>query len=61
MDLELNNKIIFLTGGSRGIGYACAKAYKRNGAKIAIAALEKGQEPTPNTTKAIGCSIKVKK
>lgn len=27
----------------------------------AIAALEKGQEPTPNTTKAIGCTIKVKK
>ena len=27
----------------------------------AIAALEKGEEPSPNTTKAIGCSIKVKK
>lgn len=27
----------------------------------AIAALEKGEEPTPNTTKAIGCAIKVKK
>ena len=27
----------------------------------AIAALEKGQEPTPNTTKAIGCTIKDKK
>jgi peroxiredoxin len=27
----------------------------------AIAALEKGEEPTPNTTKAIGCSIKIKK
>jgi len=27
----------------------------------AIAALEKFEEPTPNTTKAIGCSIKVKK
>lgn len=27
----------------------------------AIAALEKGEEPTPNTTKAIGCTIKVKK
>lgn len=27
----------------------------------AIAALEKGQEPTPSTTKAIGCTIKVKK
>ncbi len=27
----------------------------------AIAALEKGSEPSPSTTKAIGCSIKVKK
>jgi peroxiredoxin len=27
----------------------------------AIASLEKGEEPSPNTTKAIGCSIKVKK
>lgn len=27
----------------------------------AIAALEKGQEPIPSTTKAIGCTIKVKK
>lgn len=27
----------------------------------AIAAMEKGLEPTPNTTKAIGCTIKVKK
>lgn len=27
----------------------------------AIAALENGEEPTPNTTKAIGCTIKVKK
>lgn len=27
----------------------------------AIAALEKGDQPTPNTTKAIGCTIKVKK
>lgn len=43
MDLQLNNKVIFLTGGSRGIGYSCAKAYSRNGAKIAIAALEKDE------------------
>ena len=27
----------------------------------AIAALEKGNEPSPSTTKAIGCSIKAKK
>lgn len=43
MDLQLNNKVIFLTGGSRGIGYDCAKAYKRSGAKIAIAAIDKDE------------------
>lgn len=38
-----------------------AKAVKEHYLENAIAALEKGQEPNPNTTKAIGCSIKVKK
>src|SRR5215467_14093549 len=35
---QLNNKVIFLTGGSEGIGYECAKAYAREGAKLIIAA-----------------------
>lgn len=34
---QLNNKVIFLTGGSEGIGYECAKAYAREGAKVIIA------------------------
>ena len=38
-----------------------AKAVKEHYLENAIAALEKGEEPTPNTTKAIGCTIKVKK
>ena len=38
-----------------------AKAVKEHYLENAIAALEKGQEPNPSTTKAIGCSIKVKK
>lgn len=34
----LQDKIIFLTGGSKGIGFECAKKYKEAGAKIAIMA-----------------------
>ena len=35
----LKDKIIFITGGSEGIGYECAKAYAAEGAKVVIAAL----------------------
>lgn len=38
-----------------------ASAVKEKYLENAIAALEKGQEPAVNATKAIGCSIKVKK
>lgn len=38
-----------------------ASAVKEHYLENAIAALEKGQEPAVNSTKAIGCSIKVKK
>ena len=37
----LQNKVIFLTGGSKGIGAECAKAYSKEGALLAIAALHK--------------------
>jgi short-subunit dehydrogenase involved in D-alanine esterification of teichoic acids len=30
---SLKDKVIFLTGGSDGIGYECAKAYADQGAK----------------------------
>ncbi len=33
---QLSNKVIFLTGGSAGIGYECAKAYVQDGAKVVI-------------------------
>src|SRR5215831_18363007 len=35
----LNNKVIFLTGGSEGIGYECAKAYVKEGARLVIASI----------------------
>jgi len=39
----LKNKVIFLTGGSEGIGYECAKAYAAEGAKVVIAALDESR------------------
>ena len=36
MDLELQNKVVLVTGGSKGIGLACARGFAREGAKVAI-------------------------
>lgn len=35
---QLDGKVIFLTGGTDGIGFECAKAYVREGASLVIAA-----------------------
>lgn len=40
---QLKDKIIFLTGGSEGIGYECAKAYSSEGATVIIASLDEEQ------------------
>ena len=36
MDLELTGKTVLITGGSRGIGFACAQAFLREGASVCI-------------------------
>ncbi|OWT64036.1 SDR family NAD(P)-dependent oxidoreductase [Candidimonas nitroreducens] len=36
MDLELAGKHVLITGGSRGIGLACAEGFGREGARISI-------------------------
>ena len=36
---QLYNKVIFLTGGSDGIGFECAKTYVKEGAKLVIASI----------------------
>lgn len=38
MDLELRGKSVLITGGSKGIGYACAAAFAAEGCTIHIAA-----------------------
>jgi NAD(P)-dependent dehydrogenase (short-subunit alcohol dehydrogenase family) len=36
MDLELNDKRVLITGGSKGIGLACAHAFAAEGAQLAL-------------------------
>jgi len=36
MDLELGGKSVVITGGARGIGFACAEGFVREGARVAI-------------------------
>ena len=36
MDLQLNNKHVLITGGSKGIGLACAEQFLQEGARVSL-------------------------
>ena len=38
MDLGLTGRVVFITGGSKGIGFACAQEFAREGARVALCA-----------------------
>jgi NAD(P)-dependent dehydrogenase (short-subunit alcohol dehydrogenase family) len=37
MNLDLTGKVVLITGGSKGIGLACARVFRAEGARLAIA------------------------
>lgn len=42
MDLELRGKVVLITGGSAGIGYACAERFLAEGARVGIVGRDAG-------------------
>jgi NAD(P)-dependent dehydrogenase (short-subunit alcohol dehydrogenase family) len=40
---DLQNKVVLVTGGSSGIGLACARAFARQGARVVIASRKEGR------------------
>jgi len=48
----LSGKVIFLTGGSAGIGFECAKAYAEAGANVVVAA--SSPKPVEEAVKQLG-------
>lgn len=56
MDLNLKDKVVLITGGSRGIGFSCAKAFAKEGAKVVITATtkEKAEEVAADINKEFG-------
>jgi 3-oxoacyl-[acyl-carrier protein] reductase len=43
MDLGLNGKSVLITGGSKGIGLACAKSFAAEGARVHLASRDKAR------------------
>lgn len=43
MDLKLSGKTVLVTGGSKGIGLACARTFTAEGARVQLAARDRGR------------------
>ena len=54
MELGLKNRSVLITGGSKGIGLACARAFLDEGARVAIVSRDRG-----NLDKAAACVGKI--
>ena len=57
MELGLNNKKVLITGGSKGIGLACARAFMAEGARVAI--VSRSQENLDSARKILGSAYTI--
>jgi NAD(P)-dependent dehydrogenase (short-subunit alcohol dehydrogenase family) len=57
MKLELERKVVLVTGGSKGIGLACAQAFLAEGAKVAIAS--RSRENLERAARSLGGAVSV--
>jgi NAD(P)-dependent dehydrogenase (short-subunit alcohol dehydrogenase family) len=58
MKLGLEGKVIFITGGSKGIGLACARAFAAEGARVSIASRsEENLEAARQILAREGCEV----
>ena len=56
MDLGLKGKSVLVTGGSKGIGFACAKSFVAEGCRVHLAARDK--ERLAHAARTLGASAK---
>jgi NAD(P)-dependent dehydrogenase (short-subunit alcohol dehydrogenase family) len=57
MDLGLKGKSVLVTGGSKGIGLACAKAFAAEGSRLHLASRDR--ERLAQAAKALGGDVKI--
>jgi NAD(P)-dependent dehydrogenase (short-subunit alcohol dehydrogenase family) len=56
MDLQLKGKSVLITGGSKGIGLACAKAFAAEGCRVHLAARDR--ERLAGAARSLGGDVK---
>lgn len=58
MKLGLEGKVVFITGGSKGLGLACARAFAAEGARVSISSrIEENLEKARHTLAQEGTSV----